>query len=80
MLVDDEVQMTYGQKAVGVSFNPSNKGNVNSCKKAYANIIDGLNDAREKTEDFEERRMLSIAITEAQTSCMWAVKALTWNS
>jgi hypothetical protein len=46
---------TFGQRAVGLSFNPSN-------------------------DDAVAQRMASVAITEAQTAQMWAVKAITWKS
>tara|TARA_R110000772_G_scaffold172499_2_gene284339 strand:- start:382 stop:600 length:219 start_codon:yes stop_codon:yes gene_type:complete len=71
--------MTYGQKAVGLSFNPSNDDSVAKCKQEFANCIDRMNDLRTTTESNEVRRMISISITETQTAQMWAVKALTWK-
>jgi hypothetical protein len=71
--------MTFGKKAVGLSFNPSNDDNVAKCKEEFASCIDRMNDLRTATESQEVRRMASIAITEAQTAQMWAVKALTWK-
>jgi hypothetical protein len=71
--------MTYGERAVGLTFNPSGDSNVQACKEAFAAIIDNLHDFREASIDPEVKRMCSIAITDAQTSQMWAVKALTWN-
>jgi hypothetical protein len=38
-----------------------------------------MNFLRESTESSEVKRMVSIAITEAQTAQMWAVKAITWK-
>ena len=35
--------------------------------------------ARRIAEDAEAKRLFSIAITEAQTAQMWAVKAITWK-
>lgn len=70
--------LTYGQRAVGLTFNPSGNSAVQAIKEAYAHIIDNLNDARALTEDGEQKRLYSVAITEAQTAQMWAVKALTW--
>jgi hypothetical protein len=40
--------------------------------------VDILNDLRSATRDPEIKRMLSIAITDAQSAQMWAVKAITW--
>lgn len=70
---------TFGEKAVGKSFNPSGDDAVNGCKAEYAKAIDRMNDLRNATSSAEVKRMCSIAITEAQTAQMWAVKALTWK-
>lgn len=72
-------EQTFGQKAVGLSFNPSGDHAVNDCKTVYADIIDRLNDLRLGSTSVEVKRMAAVAITEAQTSQMWAVKALTWK-
>lgn len=71
--------LTYGEKAVGLTFNPSNNPDVDACKKAHALIIDQMNDLRNATQSGEVKRMCSVAITEAQTAQMWAVKAITWK-
>ena len=73
-------ELTFGEKQVGLKFNPSNNEHVQLIKEKTANLIDCLNDYRNATEDGEVKRQLSIAITEAQTSQMWAVKAVTWKS
>ena len=70
---------TYGQKAVGLSFNPSGDDAVAACKQEFATIVDRMNELRATTQSQEVKRMASIAITEAQTAQMWAVKALTWR-
>ena len=71
---------TYGQKAVGLSFNPSKDSSVDRFKQFYAHIIDDLNALRMGSEDPEVKRLCSVAITEAQSAQMWAVKAVTWKS
>jgi hypothetical protein len=71
--------MSYGESAVGLTFNPSGSRDVDECKRLFAEIIDNLNDAREGESDSEKKRLFSIAITEAQTAQMWAVKAITWR-
>ena len=71
--------MSYGESAVGLSFNPSGSDDVHDCKRLFAEIIDALNDARSSTSDGEPKRLYSVAITEAQTAQMWAVKAITWR-
>lgn len=70
---------TFGQKAVGLSFNPSNDDAVAKCKQEFASVIDRMNELRQESSSAEVRRMASVAITEAQTAQMWAVKALTWK-
>jgi len=71
--------LTFGQKAVGVTFNPSNNSKVDEIKGKFADVIDTLNDLRNEAPGSEVARMLSVAITEAQTAQMWAVKAVTWD-
>ncbi|MGX2948583.1 Acb2/Tad1 domain-containing protein [Frederiksenia canicola] len=72
-------QSTYGQKAVGLSFNPSSNDEITKCKQIFADAIDQLNDLRNATTSPEVKRMCSVAITDAQSAQMWAVKALTWK-
>lgn len=72
-------ELTFGQKAVGRNFNPSNDPFVDKMKQHYADIIDQLNELRNQTQDPEVKRLCSVAITEAQTAQMWAVKAITWK-
>ena len=74
------MDQTFGQKAVGLSFNPSGDDAVASCKQEFATTIDRMNELRATTDNPEVKRMASVAITEAQTAQMWAVKALTWRS
>lgn len=70
---------TFGERAVGLSFNPANDPTVQKIKELYAQIIDLCNEARSLNEDSEVKRLYSVAITEAQTAQMWAVKAITWR-
>ena len=70
---------TFGAKAVGLSFNPSGDADVDAVKRAAAHFIDLCNDLRTKAGHGERGRMFSVAITEAQTAQMWAVKAITWQ-
>jgi len=72
-------ELTYGQRMVGVSFNPSGNALVDAVKQGYANVIDDMANLREQTDDQEKKRLCSIAITEAQSAQMWAVKAITWK-
>ena len=72
-------QQTFGQKAVGLSFNPSGDDAVSECKQRFAVAIDQMNDLRTSSSSPEVKRMASVAITEMQTAQIWAVKALTWK-
>jgi hypothetical protein len=80
--------VSYGEKAVGLSFNPSGDKDVERIKKLFAEIIDFCNEARTHVSDRDggtrlanndRNRLFSIAITEAQGAQMWAVKAITWK-
>ena len=82
---------TFGEKAVGIGFNPAKDPRVQQIKESYAKTIDYLENERklvslehaitgDQAESKKEKlRQLSIAITEAQTSQMWATKALMWR-
>lgn len=69
---------SYGQKAVGFTFNPSGNYTVQEIKGLYANVIDILNNFRNASDSPEVKRLASIAITEAQGALLWADKAVTW--
>ena len=72
-------EMTFGEKACGVSFNPEGHTSVSIVKEQFATVVDTLNNYRSSSDSPEVKRMLSVAITEAQTAQMWAVKAVTWK-
>lgn len=76
---DTQRELSYGEKAVGLTFNPSNDANVQKIKTLYAEIIDLCNQLRTEAGQGEKGRLLSVAITEAQTAQMWAVKGVTWQ-
>jgi hypothetical protein len=73
-------ELSFGEKAVGLTFNPGANPEVHACKAGFAVEIDRMNDLRNATTDNEVKRMASVAITELQTAQMWAVKAITWKS
>jgi len=70
---------TFGQKAVGLSFNPSGDDAVTMVKTDAAKMIDDMNDLRVGSDSGEKKRMAALAITHLQEAQMWAVKALTWK-
>lgn len=71
--------LSFGQKAVGITFNPSNENAVDRLKQICANAIDELHSVRLNSESNEVRRMCSNAITDIQSGQMWGVKAITWK-
>ena len=76
----NERQLTYGEKAVGLTFNPSNDPDVQEIKVAFAAAIDKVQEIRLKdTTPSEKGAMLTLAIREAQSAQMWAVKGTTWS-
>lgn len=81
--MDDECEcccadFSFWAKAVGLQHCGSYcDPEVRDTKECYADIIDHLNDARESQSSYEKKRLYSVAITEAETACMWAVKAIT---
>lgn len=79
----EDRKQTFGEAAVGLSFNPSMNGDVDKLKRLYADVIDHMDDFRKgyiaRGDNPEMVRLCSVAITEAQTAQMWAVKAVTWR-
>ena len=77
--VQPDEKPTFGQKAVGASFNPSASSVVDRLKALYAEIIDICAIQREATGRGDAARHWSVAITDAETAQMRAVKAATWK-
>lgn len=73
---EEQRELTFGEDAVGLGFNPSGDPTVTKIKQLYAEIIDILNEDRGQNRD-ERARLASVAITEATGAQMWAVKAIT---
>ena len=76
-LADVTPDLTFGEQAVNLKFNPSGDPEVYKCKKYFASLIDQMHELRETTDDTETKRRASIAITEMEGAQMWAVKAIT---
>ena len=64
--------VTLGQKRVQRNFNPTANEVVEDLKQKYADLIDYLETLKNKVNG----REISIAQTELETSCMYAVKSL----
>jgi hypothetical protein len=78
--MSEDREMTYGEQLVGLTFNPSGDEKVQKVKELYAQIIDLVNELPVEPGPSEKLRHIKIAITEAQTAQMWAVKAITFKS
>lgn len=78
----DAVQrpLTFGERAVGLTFNPSGSDEVHTCKAGFAALIDQMDELRNNSESPEQCRHASVAITELESAQMRAVKALTWRA
>ena len=63
--------VTLGQKRVQRNFNPTANKVVEDLKQKYADLIDYLETLKNKVNG----REISIAQTECETSCMYAVKS-----
>lgn len=64
--------VTLGQKIVQRNFNPSANPVIEDLKEDFAKLIDKV----EVLRDAKNGREVSIAQTELETSCMYAVKSL----
>jgi len=74
-----EETLSYGEQAVGSTFNPSGFDSVGQAKQSYANVINQLNDLISVEASGELKEVISYAIKQAQGAQMWAVKALTYK-
>ena len=75
--MSDKVELTFGQKAVGLRFNPSGDNKVDLIKQKFAEIIDVVNDAQPET--YLGNQIRGEAMRTAMDAQMWAVKLLTWK-
>ena len=72
-------ELTFGEKAVGITFNPGGHGAVNSIKALSAALIDELDAMRNSTNNGESKAQFTLAIRKIQEGQMWGVKAATWQ-
>lgn len=78
--MENNTELTFGQKAVGLSFNPSGDDQVTKAKGFIAFAIDQMNDFRNNPNTCQgAKRHASTAITELESAQMRMVKALTWK-
>lgn len=73
-------ELTYGERMVGLTFNPSDNQEVHELKKMYATIIDKLHSFEIPDRGCGDiLDMIETARTSLITSQMWAVKAITYK-
>lgn len=71
-------ELSFGEKAVGITFNPGGKPEVNTIKTLSASLIDELNQQRSAVTG-EAAAQFTLAIRKIQEGQMWGVKAATWQ-
>lgn len=78
----EEKLLTFGQKAVGLTFNHGEgeiHQQIQDAKQTCANAIDQMNDLRTKSDSGEYKALCTIAIRKLQSAQMDMVKAITWK-
>ncbi len=76
-----ERQMTYGEKLVGLNFNPSNDDKVSKAKRLCADLADLVKDEFDTSvhNSALQRQLFDHAIGEILNAQMNAVKVLTFK-
>lgn len=76
-------ELSYGQKAVGLTFNPSGNEQVQKLKELFAqafDIVEGSIPEDDGTlENARKRKMRDAALHEIITAQMWSVKVITFD-
>lgn len=76
------MELTYGQKAVGLTFNHGEGKiftEINDAKKTCAQAIDQMKALLDETQSGEQKALSMIAIRKLQSAQMDMVKAITWK-
>lgn len=74
---NEQKRLTYGERLVRASFNPSADSVVDRIKQKHADIIDLLKAEMESTDIPEEKSFFQRAINKQSEASMLAVYALT---
>ena len=75
-------ELTYGQRAVGLTFNHGEgeiHQQIQTAKQTCADAIDQMYALRSKSESGEYKALATIAIRKLQSAQMDMVKAITWK-
>lgn len=78
------IELSFGEKLAGTTFNPSNDGDVDKVKQAAAAFMNAINNARLSTAISTEGQstlnsIWDTAIVTSLEAQMLAVKAITWK-
>lgn len=74
----DQRELTFGEKLVGINFNPGGNPKVNLAKELCAELADLLNDDNNSKETSQfSQRLFSHAVCEILNAQMNVVKVLT---
>lgn len=76
---DTKRPLSYGEKAVGIQFNPSGDANVNTAKQLSAQLIDLINDTRSPNDSRFLNGLATAAVNAVVTAQMLVVKVITWR-
>ena len=71
-----QIQLTYGEKAVGITFNLGANPDVENIKYRFAQVIDTLHDCRLAAKEKVEKEMIELAISASKYACERAVFAV----
>jgi hypothetical protein len=71
--------LTFGEKAVGITFNIGGSPQVHEIKRRCGDLIDEIADQRAANPNPDKWDMYTEAIRRIQEGQMWAVKAATWQ-
>ena len=72
-------EITYGQRAVGLSFNPSNDPKVQEAKELCAKLIDLVVNSIVGDQSAFKADLNRRAVQDVVAAQMMAVKVLTWK-
>lgn len=72
-------ELTYGQKAVGLPFNPSGDERVNMVKAIFADLIDTVEQERTPNDSRFKNTIITSGVTMLVNAQMIVVKILTWK-
>lgn len=77
----ESIELTFGQKLVGLTFNPSGDDRVGKVKQLFADVLDAIGDPAADTErrSYSYNIIRTQAINTTMLAQMAVVKFLTWR-